>query len=61
LPDFDPYKSGANRHYVEGNAWQLTYSVPQDVPTLAEVIGKDRFLDRLDWGFTESEKTRFNG
>ncbi len=61
LPDFDPYKSGANHHYVEGNAWQLTYFVPQDVPALAEAIGKDRFVDRLDWGFEESDKTRFNG
>jgi predicted alpha-1,2-mannosidase len=61
LPDFDAYQSGANRHYVEGNAWQLTYFVPQDVPALASAIGKDRFVERLDWGFTESYKTRFNG
>ncbi|MBT31435.1 MAG: hypothetical protein CMO01_17405 [Thalassobius sp.] len=61
LADFDPYKSGANEHYVEGNAWQLTYFVPQDVPALAETIGKDRFIERLDWGFTESYKTRYNG
>jgi predicted alpha-1,2-mannosidase len=61
LPDFDAYQSGANKHYVEGNAWQLTYFVPQDVPALAEAIGKDRFVERLDWGFGESYKTRFNG
>ncbi|MCK3683603.1 GH92 family glycosyl hydrolase [Maribellus sp. YY47] len=61
LADFDPYQSGANHHYVEGNAWQLTYFVPQDVPALAEAIGKDRFIERLDWSFTESYKTRFNG
>jgi len=59
--DFDPYKSGANHHYVEGNAWQLTYYVPQDVPALAEMIGKGRFIERLNWGFGESYKTRFNG
>jgi predicted alpha-1,2-mannosidase len=59
--DFDPYQSGANHHYVEGNAWQLTYFVPQDVPALAKAIGKERFIERLDWGFTESDKTRFNG
>ena len=46
--DFDPYKSGANHHYVEGNAWQLTYFVPQDVPALAKAIGKNRFIERLD-------------
>ncbi|MBL4559526.1 MAG: GH92 family glycosyl hydrolase [Labilibaculum sp.] len=61
FPDFDPYKSGANHHYVEGNAWQLTYFVPQDVPALANIIGKNRFIERLDWGFGESDKTRFNG
>lgn len=61
ISDFDPYKSGANKHYVEGNAWQLTYFVPQDVPALADAIGKDRFIERLDWGFTESDRTRFNG
>ncbi|MCY1722462.1 GH92 family glycosyl hydrolase [Prolixibacteraceae bacterium Z1-6] len=61
LADFDAYKSGANKHYVEGNAWQLTFFVPQDVPALAEAIGKDRFVERLDWGFEESDKTRYNG
>jgi predicted alpha-1,2-mannosidase len=61
LADFDPYQSGANHHYVEGNAWQLTFFVPQDVPALAEAIGKENFVERLDWGFEESFKTRFNG
>ncbi len=60
MPDFDPFKSGANEHYVEGNAWQLTYFVPQDVPALAKEIGEKRFVDRLSWGFTESNKLRFN-
>ncbi|WP_075556862.1 GH92 family glycosyl hydrolase [Parabacteroides timonensis] len=58
--DFDPFHSGANHHYVEGNAWQLTYFVPQDVPALAEVIGKDRFVERLQWGFDASEPWRYN-
>lgn len=58
--EFDPFKSGANKQYVEGNAWQLTYFVPQDVPALAEWIGKDRFLERLEWGFAESNKWRYN-
>jgi predicted alpha-1,2-mannosidase len=61
LADFDPYQSGANHHYVEGNAWQLTFFVPQDVTALADAIGQDRFIERLDWGFEESYKTRFNG
>lgn len=59
--DFDPFKSGANHHYVEGNAWQLSFFVPQDVPALIERIGKKKFIDRLEWGFEESYKWRFNG
>ena len=61
ISDFDPFKTGANKHYVEGNAWQLTFFVPQDIPELAKFIGKDKFLERLEWGFQESEKWRYNG
>lgn len=60
FPDFDPFRSGANYHYVEGNAWQLTFFVPQDVPALAETIGKDRFVERLLWGFNQDEAWRYN-
>ena len=60
FPEFDPFKSGANEHYVEGNAWQLTYFVPQDIPALAKHIGVDRFVERLSWGFGESARLRFN-
>lgn len=60
VKDFDPFRSGANHHYVEGNAWQLTYFVPQDVPALAKMIGKQRFIDRLQWGFEASEPWRYN-
>lgn len=59
-PDFDPFRSGANQQYVEGNAWQLTYFVPQNVPALAEAIGKERFTERLQWGFCASEPWRYN-
>lgn len=58
--NFDPFKSGANKHYVEGNAWQLTYYVPQNIPGLVEAIGTERFADRLEWGFAASYKWRFN-
>ncbi|MFV0418392.1 MAG: GH92 family glycosyl hydrolase [Dysgonomonas sp.] len=58
--DFDPFKSGANHHYVEGNAWQLTFFVPQDVSALAEAIGKERFIERMIWGFEQSEGWRYN-
>ncbi len=59
--DFDPFRSGANEEYVEGNAWQLTFFVPQDVPALINKIGKKKFIDRLEWGFKESEPWRYNG
>ena len=58
--DFDPFRSGANHHYVEGNAWQLTFFVPQNIPALAKVIGRDRMLERLKWVFTQSEPWRYN-
>lgn len=60
LEDFDPFESGANRHYVEGNAWQLTHFVPQDVPALIEYVGKSRFIENLEWGFETSYSQRFN-
>lgn len=60
LKDFDPFESGANHHYVEGNAWQLTHFVPQDVPALIEYIGEERFIENLEWGFETSYTQRFN-
>jgi predicted alpha-1,2-mannosidase len=60
MENFDPFRSGANHHYVEGNAWQLTFFVPQDVPALIEKTGKERFLDRLEWGFNQDEAWRYN-
>jgi len=57
---FDPFQTGRNHHYVEGNSWQLSYFVPQDVPELAKYIGKDKFIERLNWGFKASEPWRYN-
>ena len=59
--NFDPFRSGANEHYVEGNAWQLTFFVPQNVPALVDMIGKQKFTDRLEWGFKQSAPWRYNG
>jgi predicted alpha-1,2-mannosidase len=59
--NFNPFRSGANEQYVEGNAWQLTFFVPQDVPALIDIIGKQKFVDRLEWGFAQSEPWRYNG
>jgi predicted alpha-1,2-mannosidase len=58
---FDPFKTGHNEEYVEGNAWQLSFFVPQDVPALVKLIGKQKFIDRLEWGFKLSEPWRYNG
>ncbi|MEG0560611.1 MAG: GH92 family glycosyl hydrolase [Muribaculaceae bacterium] len=60
IPKFDPFQSGRNHHYVEGNSWQLSYFVPQDVPALIEVMGEDTFVKRLNWGFEVSEPWRYN-
>ncbi len=61
VTNFNPFRSGANEHYVEGNAWQLTFFVPQDVPALINLVGKKKFVDRLEWGFKVSEPWRYNG
>ncbi|WP_455586072.1 GH92 family glycosyl hydrolase [Bacteroides sp.] len=60
VSDFDPFQSGRNHHYVEGNSWQLSLFVPQDVPALIETIGEDTFVERLNWGFAASEPWRYN-
>lgn len=60
VADFDPFQSGRNQHYVEGNAWQLSFFVPQDVPALIEQIGEKTFVERLNWGFEVSEPWRYN-
>jgi predicted alpha-1,2-mannosidase len=59
-PDFDPIKTGGNHQFVEGNAWQLTFFVPQDIPALAKIIGEDKLSKRLDDGFKLSSNWRYN-
>lgn len=61
VKNFDPFKTGHNEEYVEGNAWQLSFFVPQDVPSLVQMIGKKKFNERLEWGFKLSEPWRYNG
>ncbi|MDO6605319.1 GH92 family glycosyl hydrolase [Arenibacter palladensis] len=58
--DFDPIETGGNHQFVEGNAWQLTFFVPQDIPALANIIGKDEFAKRLEDGFMVSSNWRYN-
>jgi predicted alpha-1,2-mannosidase len=57
LAPFDPYRTGG---FVEGNAWQYTWFVPQDPAALIQTMGRDRFLSRLNEAFEKSAPTRFN-
>jgi len=46
---FDPGASGYGTDFTEGNAWQYSWYVPQDVAGLAAAHGgSDRLLQRLD-------------
>jgi predicted alpha-1,2-mannosidase len=46
--------------YVEGNAWQYTFFVPQDVKGLITLMGKEEFNRRLNEGFEKSKASDFN-
>lgn len=37
--------------YVEGTAWHYSFFVPHDLPVLADMVGEDRFIRRLEEGF----------
>ena len=43
-----------SRDYVEGNAWQFTWFVPHDIRGLIDLMGVDRFNQRLQDGFSRS-------
>lgn len=46
-----------NNHYTEGNAWQYSFLVPQDVQGLIEHMGgKDKFEAKLEELFTTNDK-----
>ena len=46
---FDPTTSGYGSDYTEGNAWQYSWYVPQDIAGLAQSHGgDDKLLARLD-------------
>jgi predicted alpha-1,2-mannosidase len=51
---FDPFSSKHREDdYVEGNAWQYTWLVPQDVEGLIKLFGGDKaFTNKLDSLFT---------
>lgn len=55
-PDFDPYNAAnANSDFIEGNSWQYTWFVPQDVQSLINGMGgKARFVSKLENLFSVS-------
>ncbi len=55
---FDPYLTPG---FVESDAWQYTWFVPQDVPGLIDAMGRERFVRQLNEGFEKSAPQRFNG
>jgi predicted alpha-1,2-mannosidase len=54
---FDPYHTPG---FDEGNAWEYTWFVPQDVPGLVNAMGRDRFVSRLNEAFEIMAPARFN-
>jgi predicted alpha-1,2-mannosidase len=49
---FDPASAGYGSDYTEGNAYQYSWYVPQDVAGLITFLGGDaKFIDRLDQVF----------
>ncbi len=53
---FDAFKMGTESGwngsgFMEGNAWIYTWFVPQDVPGLVKLLGKEKFNERLEEGF----------
>ncbi len=57
--DFNILSSPRNE-FVEGNSWQYTFFVPQDVKELVSMIGEEEFNQRLNDGFELSQNENFN-
>jgi predicted alpha-1,2-mannosidase len=53
---FDPRNSPHHKSdYTEGNAFQWSWFVPQDVPGLIELVGgKEKFIEKIDTLFSTS-------
>ncbi|MCA6421420.1 MAG: GH92 family glycosyl hydrolase [Flavobacterium sp.] len=53
---FDPRE--INNNFTEGNSWQYSFFVPQDIPGMIEAYGgNDRFEAKLDEMFNSESKT----
>ncbi len=54
--NFDPRE--VNNNYTEGNAWQYTFFVPQDIPGMIAAFGGNaKFEQKLDEMFNSESKT----
>jgi len=53
------YPSEINNHFTEGNSWQYSFYVPQDIEGLIKLHGgRENFEKKLDELFSTSEKTQ---
>lgn len=57
IEPFDPYHTPG---FVEGNAFNYTWFVPQDPQSLIAMMGKDRFVERLNTAMEKSAIANFN-
>lgn len=57
LAKFDPMMSHG---FLEGNAWEYSFFVPQNVRGLVDMMGKKEFNQRLIDGFEKSKDEDFN-
>ena len=53
---FNAYKYGTiggwnGKGFMEGTPFQYSFFVPQDVPALISLMGRDTFIKRLEFGF----------
>ncbi len=55
--EYDPF---TQESATEGTLWQYSWFVPHDVPSLVEIMGRDRFVRRLKEGFQRAATTDFH-
>jgi len=56
LPDYSPFSA---KYWTEGNGWEYSFYVPQNVPGLVEAMGPGLFNKRLEEGFEKSRIYNF--
>lgn len=56
LPGYSPFSA---KYWTEGNGWEYSFYVPQNVPELVKAMGPDLFNKRLEEGFEKSRMYNF--